>query len=129
MAFMSQEQKAKFAPKIKALCKEYGVTGTLSVRHHSTIVLTISKGSIDFFGSMIDRFGQPLVDDHRGHCQVNNYHIDSHYVGVANAFLRKANAILHEGHRDDSDPMTDYFNCSWYVNINIGKWDKPYILV
>jgi hypothetical protein len=24
--------------------------------------------------------------------------------------------------------MTDYFNTAYYVDVNIGKWDKPYIL-
>jgi hypothetical protein len=30
------------------------------------------------------------------------------------------------GNHDKSDVMTDYFNVGWYIDINIGKWDKPY---
>ncbi len=30
---------------------------------------------------------------------------------------------------DNSDIMTDYFDVAWYVDINIGKWNKPYKLV
>ena len=28
---------------------------------------------------------------------------------------------------DDSDPMTDHFDVNFYLSINIGKWNKPYI--
>lgn len=28
---------------------------------------------------------------------------------------------------DKSDIQTDYFNCNYYFNLNIGKWDKPAI--
>jgi hypothetical protein len=27
---------------------------------------------------------------------------------------------------DNSDIMTDYFDVGWYVNIYVGKWNKPY---
>lgn len=29
---------------------------------------------------------------------------------------------------DDSDSMIDYFDVKFYLHVNIGKWDKPYIL-
>jgi hypothetical protein len=27
---------------------------------------------------------------------------------------------------DNTDIMTDYFDVSHYIDISIGKWDKPY---
>jgi len=24
--------------------------------------------------------------------------------------------------------MTDYFNVGWYIDVNIGKWNKPYVI-
>jgi len=24
--------------------------------------------------------------------------------------------------------MTDYFDVGWYISVNLGKWDKPYIV-
>ena len=30
---------------------------------------------------------------------------------------------------DKSDIMTDYFHTAYYMNINIGRWDKPYKLI
>ena len=29
---------------------------------------------------------------------------------------------------DNSDIMTDYFHVKHYVSINVGQWNKPYIL-
>ena len=51
MAYMSQENKASKAPKIAAICKQFGVKATLAVRHHSTLVLNISSGPIDFISN------------------------------------------------------------------------------
>lgn len=111
MAYMSQEQKAKLAPAIKAVLKKYNIKGSIAVRHHSTLVVNIKSGPIDFGGDNI---------------QVNHYYIDSHYSGVAKDFLNELKAAMMEGHWDHSDAMTDYFSCSWYIDINIGAWDKKY---
>ena len=54
MAYVSQELKAKLAPKIKAICKKYGVKASLAVRHHSTLVLNVKSGKIDFINDYGD---------------------------------------------------------------------------
>lgn len=51
MAYVSQELKAQLAPAIKDVCKKYGIKASLAVDHHSTLVLNISKGKINFFTS------------------------------------------------------------------------------
>ena len=48
MAYFNQERKAQKAPAIKAILKKYGVKGSLAVRNHSTFVLNVKSGSIDF---------------------------------------------------------------------------------
>ena len=53
MAYMSQERKQQRAPIIKAILKKYGVKGSLSVRNHSTLVLNIKSGKIDFIENFI----------------------------------------------------------------------------
>ena len=53
MAYMSQDHKAKIAPVVKAILKKYNVKGTLAVRHHSSLVLNIKSGSIDFIENYI----------------------------------------------------------------------------
>lgn len=111
MAYFDQTKKKAIEPAIKALCKEYGIKATLGVRHHSTVVLTVMSGPIDFF---------------YGYKQVNVYHINDNYTGKAKEFLSKAFEILNTGNYDNSDAQHDYFDVGHYVEIAIGKWDKPY---
>lgn len=113
MAYYSQERKKTVQPLIKALLKKYGMTGSLAVRHHSTVVLNLKAGPIDFGSDRI---------------QVNVYWIRDHYEGVAREFLEEAYSILMQGNHNRSDIQTDYFDVGWYVDINVGKWNKPYVL-
>ena len=134
MAYMSQENKAKIAPKIKAILAKYKVKGSLAVRNHSTLCLNIKSGSIDFIGN----FNKTISADHyltaRGFTpaekslSVNPYHYDNHFSGKALAFMQEVFAAMNEGNHDHSDIQSDYFNVGWYVDVNIGKWDKQYIL-
>jgi hypothetical protein len=113
MAFMSQEHKAKLAPTIKAICKKYGVKASLAVRNHSSLVLTVKEGRIDF-----------------GNCraQVNPHWYQDHFTGTAKDFLSEViPAMYGPDYFDKSDIQSDYFHCSHYIGVNIGKWDKPYI--
>ena len=50
MAYMSQSLKKELAPAIKAVLKKYNVKGTIAVRHHSTLVVNIKEGALDFIG-------------------------------------------------------------------------------
>jgi hypothetical protein len=34
---------------------------------------------------------------------------------------------MNDGNWDKSDIQSDYFNVGWYVDVNIGKWNKPYV--
>lgn len=135
MAYVSQEMKAKLAPQIKAICKKYGVKGSLAVRHHSTLVLNVKSGNIDFFDSFNRTAGARPRPAHlafrpaQDHLNVNVYHYESHFDGKAAKFLAEViPALKGPDYFDDSDPQTDYFHCSHYIDVNIGKWDRPYAL-
>lgn len=119
MAYVSQKKKQELAPGIKAVLKKFNVKGTIAVRHHSTLVVNIKQGSINF----IDR------DNSRGHVQVNPYWIHEHYTGKAKDFLTELKAAM-EGPDffNNDDIQSDYFSRSHYVDINIGSWNKPYVL-
>ena len=64
----------------------------------------------------------------RGYDDVNPYHFQNHYDGVALEFMKEIFVAMNDGNWDKSDIQTDYFNVGWYVDVNIGKWDKPYIV-
>jgi len=119
MAYVSQDDKAKLAPEIKKVLSKYGMKGSISIRHHSTLVVTLQSGAIDF--------GEYTHGD--GYIQVNVYHIERHYKGKAQKFLTELLAAMKgPGWFDKSDSMTDYFHVKHYCDINVGKWNKPYFL-
>ena len=62
MAYVSQEKKAELAPKIKEVLKKYNMKGSIAVRHHSTLVVNIASGPLEFDHSHGD-----------DHTQVNVY--------------------------------------------------------
>ena len=114
MAYMSQDRKKELSGGIKAVLKKYNVKGSIGVRHNSTLVVNIKSSPIDF--------------DIKNYQQVNQYYIDSNYVGIAKDFLNELYSSMMVGNYDKSDIQSDYFCVGWYTSINIGLWDKPYIL-
>ena len=133
MAYMSQEKKSKIAPMVKKILAKYGVKGSLAVRNHSTLVLNIKSGAIDFIKNYNEtvgaqpggfRLGSAAVD----HVDVNPYHYHNHFSGKAKSFLTEIMVAMNNGNHDNSDIQSDYFDVGWYVDVNIGKWNKPYIL-
>ena len=119
MAYISQQDKKDLAPSIKAVLKTYGMKGTISINHHSSLVVTVQCGVLDF----TDHFTHG-----DGYIQVNTYHIDSWYSGTIKRFLQDlVKAMKGNKWYDKSDAMVDYFDTAYYIEINIGKWNKPYI--
>jgi hypothetical protein len=121
MAYMNQETKKAIAPVVKNILKKYGVKGTLGVRNHSTLVLNITEGKIDF---LKDYFRNN--DEDRGYISVNRYWFHEHFDGVAKACLSEVIEVMNSGNWNNSRIEVDYFDVGWYVDVNIGKWDKPY---
>lgn len=127
MAYVSQELKARLAPRIRAICKRHGIKASLAVRNHSSLVLTVRQGGIDFVAD----YGISPQD--RTHAkqfgiQVNPYHYKSHFNGRALKFLSEVIPAMNDGNHDRSDIQTDYFDVGWYIDVNIGRWNRPYAL-
>ena len=118
MAYVSQADKKALAPAIKAVLNKYGMKGSIRVRHHSTLVVTVKSGAIDFSEYMR---GDAYID-------VNPYWIDQHYSGIARDFLNELLAAMKgPNYFNHDDAMTDYFHRSHYTDISIGTaWNKPY---
>jgi hypothetical protein len=136
MAYFNQERKTELAPLVKAILKKYKVKGSLAVRNHSTFVLNIKSGRIDFIENFISTnstsIGRRMSDDQveyiRKHksLDVNPYWFKEHFNGNALKFLTEVFAVMNRGNHDNSDIQSDYFDVGWYVDVNIGSWKKPY---
>ena len=137
MAYMNQERKAKVAAKVKPILAKYGMKGSLSVRNHSTIVLKLTSGSIDFIGDLVEQrqFGyvtHKIDKDEmrkRYEISINPYWYQEHYSGESLAFLSEIiPAMKAADWYDNSDAQIDYFDTAYYFDVNVGSWTKPYTL-
>jgi len=121
MAYVSQADKKELAPAIKKVLAKYKMKGSISIRHHSTLVVNLQSGAIDFKD----------YSHGDGYIQVNPYWINDHYDNnhVARDFLNELkDAMEGPNFFNNDDAMTDYFSRSHYTDINVGKWNKPYFL-
>ena len=138
MAYMNQEKKAKIALRLKPILKKYGIKGSLSVRSHSTIVLTLKSGKIDFIENFIQtdsnvmhnrKMTQSQIDRIRNnrYLDANPFWFQEHFTGVAKNFLTEAFAALKSADwYDRTDAQVDYFDIAYYTDVTVGKWNHPY---
>lgn len=130
MAFMSQEKKREIARELKSALRgfPFEISYSLAVHNHSTLVMTIRRSELDPFADRVpDRW--PGSRDGETYINVNVYHWRDHFTGPTKGFLEIVLPILNRGNHDNSDPMTDYFDVGWYVDVQFGKWDKSYIKI
>ena len=151
MAFVSQEKKKSLAPAIKAVLKKYNMKATIGVRHHSTLVVNIKSGDLDFRAAR----EQELKDNlHKRHYfdalkagqdwaisalkneitdnmvfQINEYWIEDNWSAdpkIVSFLLELKAAMEGQDFFCEDDPMTDYFHRSHYCDIHIGNWKQDY---
>ena len=119
MAYVSQSDKKELSPAIKTVLKKYKMKGSIGIRHHSTLVVNIKSGVIDFSEQLGDRES----------INVNEYWIEKNYQGDALNFLSELlKAMEGPDYFNEDDGMTDYFHRSHYTDINIGG-NKGYEMV
>ena len=137
MAYMNQSKKAVIASKVKPILAKYGMKGSLSVRNHSTICLTLTSGPIDFIGDLQEQRQFGYVNHkldkqkmrERYELDINPYWYQEHYSGESLAFLHEIiPAMQGADWYDRSDAQVDYFDTAYYYDVNVGKWNKPYTL-
>lgn len=63
------------------------------------------------------------------HIDVNPHHYRSHLADecVADVFDRIF-AALNTDNFDKSDIQTDYFHVGHYVDVQLGRWNKPFVV-
>lgn len=121
MAYITQEEKKEKSPKIKAILKKHGFTGSLSIQNYSTLVLSISKGA--------DVFADYLNSTEKDYIEVNQYTFKRMFTGKTLALLTEIMPVLNEGNYNNSDVQSDYFDVGFYVSVSFGKWNKPYQII
>jgi hypothetical protein len=116
MAYFTQEMKKEIAPKLKAIAKKYDVKLTLGVRNHSTLMIHVKSGVVDF-SEKVGEARQRYTGKKYG------YYVNDNATNL----LNELNDAAQDGNYDNSDIMTDYFDVGYYVDVQVGKWNKDYI--
>ena len=101
-----------------------------------TLYVTIKEGALDFIVA-----AQKINNDYaemRGIKPVIMDNYDTIYYGHAERYRRFDETIANfieeldaamkgVNYYNNDDAMTDYFDRAFYIDINIGNWEKPYI--
>jgi hypothetical protein len=133
MAFMSQAKKAKIAAALKLVMPK-GWKYSLAVRNHSSIVLTISAAPVDVVGEWFARVNAQRAERSdaplpvRAYVQVNTHHIETQFEGERLDQMRAILAALNDGNWNRSDLQADLTDVGWYVDVHIGRYDRPFIV-
>ena len=104
------------------------------VKDGGRMSVSIMAGDIDFSDINDDvprtkrhweRWGNPKpVFD--GRLDINQYHLDGYNPKYTPLFEKIVSIMKGEDWFDHSDSQTDYFHTAYYIDLNIGKWNKPY---
>ena len=126
MAYINKEEVKEKAVKLKAVAVKHGVKISVAGSNSSTLAVTILSGGIDFYADGVNRDKDFDYDNY--HMQINAYWCHAYYTGKSQQLFADLLEVMKEGHYDHSDAMTDSFHCSWYNQIQVGKWNKSYVL-
>jgi hypothetical protein len=125
MAYVDQTKKSQIAAELKKVMPQ-GWKYSLAVRHHSTIVCTVSAAPLDLIGAFkaSDHFDPKTAT----HTEVNPYHYASQITDECVAdVLHLVLGALNTDNYNRSDSQSDYFDVGHYVDLLIGRWDKPFV--
>lgn len=121
MAYMDQEKKAKISAGLKKIMPR-DWKYSLAVKHHSSIVLTINAAPVDLIALNL------RSDENKGkYIQVNEYYLDREYAGDVLAVFEAMKRTLNLDNYDHSDSQFDHFDVGHYIDIHVGRWDKPFV--
>ncbi len=115
MAYITADRTREIKKELKA--KFPNLTFSVRREHYTSVDVAIMSGDIDFSDIL----------EGRKHTSINHYHIDRMYPTHAQLFSEMLE-IINKGNWNRSDLMSDYHDVGFYVNVGVGKWDKPYQL-
>lgn len=133
MPYASKELKKEIQTKLKPILGKYKIKASLAVRNHTSLVLNIYSSPIDFIGNYNKVAGRRYADQHfepvKNYFTVNHFWYFEQFDGIALECLTEIINILNEKNGvewEDGDYGTVPH---YYLSVNIGRWDKPYLLI
>jgi hypothetical protein len=115
MAYITREEISNIRKKLK---KEFpNIKFSVRGKNHSTVDVAIMESDIEFSDILKGR----------DYVQLNPYYADEHYPEYKDLFSKITEIMKSQNWYDKSDTMTDYFDTAYYMHLEIGRWDKPYV--
>ena len=128
MAYISKEDVTAIRQELKATFPKF----TFGVKKMSGgsngVDVTVKAGPTDF---------SDCFRGDEGYAQINHYH--THMYGDHQSFFDAIHKIIKtapikgegywakKGWYDNSDSMTDYFDTAYYISMEVGSWNTPYV--
>jgi hypothetical protein len=123
MSYISTEEVSEIRKSLKA---KFGKNLKFSIRREgsSTVCVTLVSGNVDF---------SDIVKEN-DYLQVNQFYPETYgqHVNLFREIIQiiktsPANAVNGKAWFDNSDPQSDYFNTAFFIRLNVGIYNKPYI--
>ncbi|HTF18141.1 MAG TPA: hypothetical protein VK658_08725 [Chryseolinea sp.] len=131
---MDRTSTKQIAKEIKEAVKSLkGVKVSVTTDYNHISVALISAPFAPVVKNEIVHRGYMSYDNNAkpfdGRYGVNQYSFteDSNLTVEAKGLFEVVETIIKKYHWDKSDSMTDYFNCAFYYDYQVGRWDKPFI--
>lgn len=118
MAYISTDDVRMIRNKLK---EEFGNTLKFNVRNSNKmkVIVVIKSGKIDF---------SDLLGEY-DYCNVNHYYLENYgeYQEIFEKIERIIKTAPQRGWYNNSDIQRDYFDVSYYYDIRVGEYNRPYV--
>lgn len=87
--------------------------------------------NIKLMQAPFNALNEDKLSDYERQCkylQLNHFYLmeDDRITKEAKTIFQMVHEIILKYHWDESDSMTDYFNCAFYYSFSVGDWNKPF---
>ena len=129
MAYINKEEVAAIRKQLKKSFPK----SKFSVRKCSSslsVDVSVLKHDVDFSDkfSMINGTYIQVYHNYIDSRRYNKEQIEF-LLKIKEIILTAPSTVTGEPFHDNTDIMTDYFDVSYYYNITIGAWNKPYVFI
>lgn len=105
---------------------------SVSMRDYSVVNVILKEGDIDFKEYKTKEGEKYYEDDTRDYFNVNDFHIDSHWNGLARKLFKDILQIIYKYcgtnyDRNAGDLSADYPNWNYFIKASVGSWGEPYV--
>ena len=119
MAYATKELKAQIATALKTVVPAGWKYSLAITGDKTTISMTIQSAPVDLINE-----SKHMIHD--GYFSINQYRPEFNYIGDTLVKIKEIIAVLNLDNYNNSDVQSDYFDVGHYIQLNVGRWDKPF---